>query len=59
MKENDIEIGQWIDYGERIIEITSITPEFLIGKEVVYDTYEPIHYGEAVVVDMKDLKQEV
>ena len=58
MSVSDIEIGQWIDYGKRIVEITCITPAFLIGREIVYNTYKPVHYGKQVVINTDYLKED-
>lgn len=53
-----MEIGKWIDYKKRIIEITSIMDAFVIGREVVYNTYEPLHYGKLVVINRDLIKED-
>lgn len=50
-----MEIGEWIEFGEMIIEITCITDVLIIGKEVIYDDFEPLRYGEPVVINKEFL----
>ena len=50
-----MEIGKWIEFGEMIVEITCIEDTLIIGKEVIYDDYKPLRYGEAVVINKEYL----
>ena len=46
-----MEIGDWIEFGEMIIEITAITDTDVIGKIVLYDVADPIlRYGEVIPI---------
>lgn len=46
-----MEIGDWIEFGGLIIEITGFTEMDVIGLIVKYDTDDPIlRYGEPVPI---------
>lgn len=46
-----VEIGDWIEFGPLIIEVTSITETDVIGKIVDYENPIPkLKYGEPVVL---------
>ena len=46
-----MEIGDWIEFGGLIIEITSFTDMDVIGRTVDYDSEDPIlRYGEPVAI---------
>lgn len=52
-------VGDWIDFGPLIIEVTSITETDVIGKIVDYESPEPkLKYGEPVVLDKFYLQEE-
>jgi len=50
-----MEIGEWIDYEDSIVEVTCITDYAVIGKVIVYNTWEPIHYGATIVINKDEL----
>ena len=44
-----MEIGDWIEFGPLIIEITAITHTDIIGRKVEYTSDDPqLRYGETV-----------
>lgn len=49
----------WIETDDgKIIEVRAETESFACGKEVVFNTFAPLHYGEDVIIDKKELKNE-
>ena len=47
----DMEIGSWIDYGDKIIEITSLTKTDIIGREVLHMAgYKDLKYGDTIII---------
>lgn len=54
-----MEIGDWIEFGNLIIEVTSITETDVIGKIVLYDSADPkLRYGEPVAINKLFLEGE-
>lgn len=52
-------VGDWIDFGPLIIEVTAITETDVIGKIVDYENPTPkLKYGEPVVLDKFDLQED-
>lgn len=51
--------GDWIDTKDgQIVEVRAETGSFVCGKEVVFNTFDPLHYGEDVIIEKKELKNE-
>ena len=49
--KTNMEIGSWIDYADKIIEITQITETDIIGKEVLHMAgFNDLRYGETLII---------
>ena len=48
-------IGDWFATADKIIEVAEETEVAYIGREVIFNTFEPIVYGGIVTIDKKDV----
>ena len=50
---------EWVETTDgKIVEVRAETESFACGKEVVFNTFAPLHYGEDVIIEKKELKNE-
>ncbi len=49
--KEDMEIGSWIEFGDKIVEVISITQSDIIGREVLHmGPYIKLKYGDTIVI---------
>lgn len=51
-----MEIGDWIEYSNMIIEVTAITKTDIIGREILFmKAFRKLRYGETIIISKSTL----
>lgn len=49
-------VGTWVEFGDKLFEVLSETPEYYICKEILYNVPTvKLKYGDTVVLDKGEL----